>query len=144
MLAGHLALVVAALFTGAALYVSFAEQPSRLMLDDQALLAEWQPSYKRGFIMQAPLAATGFLLGFLAWWETGAAAFLLGAALIVANWPWTLLGIMPTNSALMAMDPTHPGPDTRPLILKWGSLHAVRSALGVLATIAFLWATLAI
>jgi hypothetical protein len=143
MLAGHLALVVAAVFTGAALYVSFAEQPSRLMLDDKALLTEWQPSYKRGFIMQAPLAATGFLLGLLAWWETEEGAFLLGAVLIVANWPWTLLGIMPTNSALMAMDPTEPGPDTRPLILKWGSLHAVRSALGVLATIAFLWATLA-
>lgn len=143
MLAGHLALVVAALFTGAALYVSLAEQPSRLMLDDKALLTEWQPSYKRGFIMQAPLAATGFLLGFLAWWETGVAAFLVGALLIVANWPWTLLGIMPTNSALMAMDPAQPGPDMRPLILKWGSLHAVRSALGALATIAFLWATLA-
>jgi hypothetical protein len=144
MLAGQLALVVAAVFTGAALYVSFAEQPSRLLLDDRALLTEWQPSYKRGFAMQAPLAAIGCLLGLIAWWQAGSGAFILGAVLIVANWPWTLFGIMPTNNALMAMDPAEPGPEMRALVVKWGTLHAVRSALGALATLAFLWATLAV
>jgi hypothetical protein len=58
--------------------------------------------------------------------------------LVIANWPWTLLGIMPTNSALMGMDAGAPSPQTRALIVKWGKLHAVRSALGSLATIAFL------
>jgi hypothetical protein len=71
MLVGHLALIAAALFTGAAFYVNFAEQPARLCLDDRSLLAEWKPAYKRGTSMQATLAIVGFLLGVLAWWLTG-------------------------------------------------------------------------
>jgi hypothetical protein len=69
MLAGQLALITAALFTGAAIYVNIAEQPSRLQLDDRALLEEWKPAYKRGTAMQAPLAIIGFLFGALAAWQ---------------------------------------------------------------------------
>jgi anthrone oxygenase-like protein len=142
MLAGHLALAVAAIFAGAALYVGAVEQPARLRLDDRALLTEWKTSYKRGTVMQAPLAAIGFLLGITAWWQTGHWQWVLGALLIIANLPYTLVVILPTNNQLMAMDEASPGPSCRPLMAKWGRLHAVRTGLGFAATAIFLWASL--
>ncbi len=142
MLAGQLALVTAAAFAGAAFYVGFAEQPARLRLDDRALLIEWKPAYKRGFAMQAPLAVIGFLLGVLAWWQTGAWPWLVGAAVLIANWPYTLLAMMATNNRLMALDPANAGRESRALIERWARLHAVRTALGAAATAIFLWASL--
>ncbi|TPL90713.1 DUF1772 domain-containing protein [Mesorhizobium sp. B2-3-13] len=139
MLAGLLALAIAAVFTGAAIYVSAAEQPARLRLDDRSLLQEWQPSYKRGAAMQASIAIVACVLGLVAWWQTGGLAFLSGAVTIILPWPWTLVVMMPTNRVLEAMDPEAANPLARALIVRWGNLHLVRAALGVLATLSFLW-----
>lgn len=138
MLIGLLALTVAAVFAGAAIYVSVAEQPARLRLDDKALLQEWQPSYRRGAAMQASIAIVACVLGLVAWWQTGGLAFMIGAVLIILPWPWTLIAMMPTNKVLEALDASADNPQARPLIVKWGKMHLVRSTLGVLATLAFL------
>jgi len=140
MTAGHLALVVAAVFSGAAIYVNVVEQPARFALDDRGLLAEWKPSYKRGFAMQAPLALAGFALGLVAWWQTRDLLFLVGGAMMLANWPWTILVINPVNAVLMATESSQAGAETRTLIEKWGRLHAVRTAFGFIAVIALLMA----
>jgi hypothetical protein len=142
MLTGQLALTTAAVFTGAAIYVSVCEQPARLRLDDRALLIEWKPSYKHGAAMQAPLALIGTALGAAAWWATGDWLWLLGAIVFLSAWPYTLLIILPTNNELLAIDPGSAGPRSRALIEKWGWLHAGRSAIGVLTTVLFLWASI--
>lgn len=138
---GSLALTSAALFTGAAVYINWAEQPARLGLDDKALLAQWKPSYARGFSMQATLAVAGFVLGVLEWFVTGVWLWLAGAIVLVLNWPYTLFVIMPTNHGLNGITPEQAGPASRALIEKWGRLHAVRSALGALSTLLFLTAS---
>ena len=142
MITGQLALITAAAFSGAALYINVAEQPARLGLDDRSLLAEWRPAYRRGTTMQAPLAIVGLLLGLTAWWQSGEVGYLLGGLLMISNWPVTLFAIMPTNNRLMALEPQMAGPESRKMIETWGSLHAIRTALGFGATLSFLWATL--
>jgi hypothetical protein len=140
MLAGQLALVLAAAFTGAAFYVNFAEQPARLYLDDTNLLRQWKPSYAAGFTMQATLAALSGALGLAAAWIGQDWRWVFGALLILANWPFTLLGIMPINNKLDAMSESNVPPEARALIMEWARLHAVRTTLGVAAILAYLWA----
>jgi hypothetical protein len=142
VIAALLALVIAALFAGAALYINVAEQPARLALDDRALLTEWKLSYRRGMVMQASLAAVGALFGAIAWWQTGQPAWIAGAVLLGANWPYTMLVIGATNARLMATEPAAVGPATRAAIERWAALHAVRTGLGIAATLIFLWAAL--
>ena len=134
---GLLALVTAALFAGAAFYINFAEQPARLKLDDRALLAEWSPAYLRGTLMQAPLAVASAALGAWSWWEKGGWFSLLGAMLMLTNLPWTFVVIMPVNRKLGAIGPDGDAALIRPLVKRWGYLHAVRSLLGILAVLAY-------
>ena len=140
-MAEELALATAAAFTGAAIYVSVTEQPARLGIDEKALLAEWKFSYARGFAMQAGLALASALFGLLAFWFTRDWRLLLGEALIFGNWPYTLLVILPVNKHIAATSPDAASADTRDLIRRWGSLHVGRSALGLAATLAYLWAS---
>jgi hypothetical protein len=138
MLSGALALTTAAAFTGAAIYVTVAEQPARLELESSAALSQWKPSYSRGFALQASLALAAALFGLLAWWLSRDWSWLIGAALIFANWPYTLIVMLPVNKRLEATSPDKANNETRELIKTWGRLHAVRSGLGLAATLVFL------
>ncbi len=140
MLAGQFALALAAMFFGAALYITVAEQPARLLLDDKGLLAQWQPSYGRAAQMQSALVVLSTVLGLLAAWQMKDWRWLVGAAAMLANGPYTLIGIMPTNRLLNGIAVDEANSESRAMIEKWGQLHLVRNALGLFAMLTFLWA----
>ena len=88
----------------------------------------------RGFQMQASLAVIGFLLGLLAWYQTGDMQWGLGAIILVANWPSHVARHHAHQPALEAMS-LRPGTGIRSLLERWGSLHAIRSAFGAVPVV---------
>ena len=140
MITGILALTFAAIFTGAAAYINTAEHPARMSLDVKNALTQWKPSYKSGFATQASLAIISGAFGIIAAIVSFNWLWVMGALVILANWPFTLLFIMPTNKILMATDIDQADEETQNLLRKWGRLHAVRSGLGAIATVLFIFA----
>jgi Domain of unknown function (DUF1772) len=138
LIAAYIALMLAGVFTGAAFYINFAEQPARFALDDRALLVEWKLAYRRGYAMQATLVFVGFLLGMWAWHLTNKTAFFVAALVFLANWPWTIFVMLPVNKRLQATPRDNADAETRALLRKWNYLHGVRTLLGFVSALAFL------
>jgi hypothetical protein len=139
MLTAHLALVFAAAFTGAALYLNLVEQPARLALDDRALISEWRPSDRRGFALLATLALLAAILALAAYFQTNDLPWLIGALIVVASWPYTFFAIVPVTNRILDIgraDPTA----ARALVRSWGLLEIGQTAIGIAACLVFLWA----
>ena len=132
------AAVCAGLFAGAAIYINAVEHPARLSCGNEVALREFAPSYRRATVMQASLAIVGCLAGLWSAWVLGDAWVGLGALLLGAVVPFTLIVILPTNKQLLepSLDPS--GTRTTELLIRWGRLHAVRSALSTIALLLFL------
>lgn len=141
MIAGSLALAAAAAFTGASLYVNFVEQPSRLALDDAALLEEWEDSDHRGFVILAGLALLSALFGFIDYKTSDDFRWLVGAATIIAAWPFMFFAVVPLNNRILGLIAAEAGPEARKTIELWGRLEFILTALGALATGIFIYAT---
>jgi hypothetical protein len=107
---------------------------------DAPSLAQWQPSYKRALPIQSGLALAGGAAGLIAGYLSADWRWVAGSVLLLANWPFTLLVIMPVNKRLMAMNEDEAGARSRAMLVQWGKLHNVRSALGAAAALVFAWA----
>ena len=136
------ALIVAAVcagaFAGAAIYITAVEHPARISCGNDVALREFAPSYRRATVMQASLAVVGCLAGLWSAWVLGDAWVGIGALLLGAVVPFTLVVILPTNKQLL--DPSLEPSDVRTttLLIRWGRLHAVRSVLSSVAFVIYL------
>jgi hypothetical protein len=66
-------------------------------------------------------------------------AWLWGGLVILAVVPFTLVVIRPTNERLLTPGRDLASAETRDLLERWGRLHAVRTALGLVASILYLY-----
>ena len=137
-----LAVLTASVFAGAALYINIVEHPARMSLDTRSAAMEWAPSYARATWMQAPLAILSLLTGLGSWLMGGGIGWAVGALLVGAVVPFTFLGIMPTNKALLAAGRDLASEDTRALVMRWARLHAVRTVLSLAATVLYVYLAL--
>jgi Domain of unknown function (DUF1772) len=129
--------LVALLFTTAfasiCVYVAIVEHPARLATDTAAALAQWRPSYRRAAALQIVLAIGGVLSAIGAFVAGQGYPVLIAGLVLALVTPFTLIVIMPTNKQLL--DPRRHGstPGTQALLKTWGSLHLVRTAIGLVA-----------
>jgi Anthrone oxygenase len=128
-----LSIACAGLFCGAALYVNFVEHPARMACGPELALREFAPSYQRATVMQVSLAIGGLALGLTAAWRLHDSWVAVGAVLLGASVPFTLIMIFPTNKQLL--DPTLDSRSSRvtSLFRRWNRLHAIRSLLSATA-----------
>ena len=126
-------------FAEAAIYINLVEHPARLECSTEIAVTVWAPSYKRATVIQASLAIIGFLAGLAAWLLGAGFMWLVAALLILAVVPITLIIIFPTNKLLLAPGRDLGSLETRELLVKWGQLHAIRSALSLIASVIYIW-----
>jgi hypothetical protein len=129
-----IALLLCALFTGAAVYITLVEHPARLSCGTEVAARQWGPSYRRATPMQASLAIAAAVTGVATWIHGEGVLWLAGGVMIFTVVPFTLLVIKPTNERLLAPGRDLTSVETRRLLERWGRLHAVRSALGLAAS----------
>ena len=121
------------IFAGAAVYINLVEHPARMQCGTELALREFAPSYQRAAIMQAVLAIVGTLAGLIAAWQLGDVAATVGAFILGSVVPFTLIVIFPTNKRLLDPMLRANSEEARRLLIRWSRLHAVRTALGILA-----------
>jgi hypothetical protein len=71
--------------------------------------------------MQASLAIAGGIFGLVAYFSALDWRWLLGAPVLLANWPYTIFVIMPINRRLMDTSPEAATAETRGTLERWGA-----------------------
>jgi uncharacterized membrane protein len=139
---GHVAQFFAvfcsSVFSGAAVYINLVEHPARMACGTLIAASEFAPSYKRAAVMQASLAALGFVASVQSWLAGASVWWLIGGILLGSVIPFTFIFIMPTNKELLDPSLDKGSDKARELLSRWGHLHAVRSVLGTAALLIFL------
>jgi hypothetical protein len=137
--AEFIAVLACALFTGAAVYITFIEHPARMQCGVEVAATEFAPSYRRATVMQATCAAVALPASIAAWLAGATLWWLIAGVLLGSVIPFTLIVILPTNKRLLSPTLDKRSLEAERLLARWGRLHAVRSILSSIALLLFLY-----
>ncbi len=137
---GLLAFSAASAFLGATLYMLIVEQSARLALDDRAMVQEWRPSNRRGFVLLSALAVVSAALAYVTWAGRGDVRWLIGGSIVAASLPYVYFVVVPLNNSLASVSPDSAGSVSRELVRDWGLLELGLCGLGLAACACLGWA----
>lgn len=136
------ATLAAGLWAGAAGYISLVEHPATVRVGVQFATDYFRPMARRAAPTMIALAVIGAVAGLLAWADGGSLLWLIGGAILAAMLPLTAIFIVPTNRRLLAVNAVESSTEATALLTRWGKLHAVRTVLGLVPFVLFVWALL--
>jgi hypothetical protein len=128
------ALTLAALFSGAAVYILIAEHPARGRIEPEAQLLQWKSSYANGAVMQASLAALSGATGIALWLRWGDLLYLAGGIVMLGAIVYTFAVMWQLNNRLKATPPEAASAETIAMLARWVRLHFGRTLIGLGAT----------
>jgi anthrone oxygenase-like protein len=139
MLLEMITTLAAGLFAGAAIYINMVEHPARMECGSDLAVPEFGSSYKRGAAFMGLLLTIGASGSIAAWFWRGGAGWLIGAAFLLALFPYTLILVLPINKKLLDPSLDRDSDLASRLLVRWGRLHAFRSMLGLASFLLFVY-----
>ncbi len=136
---GFIAFALACVFTGSALYINVVEQPARLGLQPRAMLKEWAPSNRRGFVMTSMVALIASVLAYVDYARSGDVRLLIGGTVILTSLPYAFFVIVPVNVWLYTLPPERARSDVQELMREWGFLEWGQTVIGLIACWFLAW-----
>jgi len=128
-------------FFGGALYITAVECPARKAMGNAILMLDnWQETFSRAKAMLSKVMMFAGSSGLLGWYTDPSPQrwlVLLSSVLMLSILPWTIVGIAPTNSALLDYDGAKKKGDEwiKAKMDKWMKTHTVRTLLSGTAMI---------
>ena len=134
------------LFCGACLYISVVEHPARFELPPRVAAQCFQRTYPRALILQPILSTSSALASVvqvLAPWQAACRASLQRAHLLnivthIIVIVWSRKAVMPPAKVLMAKVDQLSEAQIQQMLQQWGSRHAVRTWLSLIAAVTIL------
>lgn len=135
-----IATVCAGLWAGGCIYISLVEHPAASRVGLAFATKFFRPMSIRAAPLLIVLALIGAMSSGYAWFKGGSIEWLIGALLLLGMFPLTAIFIVPTNRALLKVDYATAPQEATLLLSRWGRWHAIRTFVGSLPFILFVFA----